>query len=43
MHFLPEKLDDYIVAHSENEPELLQKLTRETYRKVLQPIMLSGP
>jgi len=43
MHFLPEKLDQYIVAHSEAEPELLQQLTRETYQKVLQPIMLSGP
>jgi len=43
MHFLPEKLDDYIVAHSEEEPELLKQLTRETYQKVLQPIMLSGP
>ncbi len=43
MHFLPEKLDDYIVAHSEEEPKLLQQLTRETYQKILQPIMLSGP
>ncbi|MFL0353997.1 O-methyltransferase [Xanthomarina sp. GH4-25] len=43
MHFLPEKLDEYIVAHSETEPELLQQLTRETYQKILQPIMLSGP
>ncbi|WP_296313482.1 O-methyltransferase [Winogradskyella sp. UBA3174] len=43
MYFLPEVLDDYIVAHSEQEPDLLQKLTRETYQKVLQPIMLSGP
>ncbi|WP_179343869.1 O-methyltransferase [Winogradskyella ursingii] len=43
MHFLPEKLDNYIVEHSEKEPELLQQLTRETYQKVLQPIMLSGP
>ena len=43
MFFLPEKLDEYVVAHSENEPELLQKLTRETYQKILQPIMLSGP
>lgn len=43
MHFLPEQLDRYIVAHSETEPELLQQLTRETYQKVLQPIMLSGP
>ncbi|MDX1279306.1 O-methyltransferase [Oceanihabitans sediminis] len=43
MHFLPEKLDEYVVAHSEAEPELLQQLTRETYQKILQPIMLSGP
>lgn len=43
MYFLPEKLDTYVVNHSEQEPELLQQLTRETYQKVLQPIMLSGP
>jgi len=42
MHFLPEELDDYVVAHSENEPELLQELTRETFQKILQPRMLSG-
>ena len=40
MYFLPKKLDDYIVEHSETEPELLQQLTRETYQKVLQPIIL---
>ncbi|MGB0982358.1 MAG: O-methyltransferase [Winogradskyella sp.] len=43
MYFLPEAIDNYSVAHSEQEPELLQQLTRETYQKVLQPIMLSGP
>lgn len=43
MQFLPEELDDYIVNHSQEEPELLQELTRETYQKILQPIMLSGP
>lgn len=43
MHFLPEDLDTYVVNHSEQEPELLQQLTRETYQKILQPIMLSGP
>ncbi len=43
MYFLPEELDNYVVAHSEQEPKLLQQLTRETYQKVLQPIMLSGP
>jgi predicted O-methyltransferase YrrM len=43
MFFLPQDLDDYIVAHSQEEPGILQDLTRETYQKVLQPIMLSGP
>lgn len=43
MYFLPEKLDHYVVTHSESEPELLRELTKETYQKVLQPIMLSGP
>lgn len=43
MFFLPEKLDEYVVSHSQEEPELLQELTRETYQKILQPIMLSGP
>jgi predicted O-methyltransferase YrrM len=42
MHFLPEILDNYVVTHSENEPELLQQLTRETYQKIMQPRMLSG-
>jgi predicted O-methyltransferase YrrM len=42
MHFIPEKLDDYVVKHSEDEPELLQQLNRETYQKILQPRMLSG-
>ena len=43
MYFLPEALDNYVVDHSENEPDLLNQLTRETYQKILQPIMLSGP
>lgn len=42
MHFISETLDDYVVAHSEKEPALLQQLTRETYQKILQPRMLSG-
>ena len=42
MHFLPEELDEYIVAHSQKEPELLAKLNRETNQKVMQPRMLSG-
>ena len=42
MHFIKEDIDNYIVAHSEDEPELLQQLSRETYQKILQPRMLSG-
>jgi len=42
MHFISEDLDDYVISHSEKEPELLQQLTRETYQKILQPRMLSG-
>ncbi|MDA9125930.1 O-methyltransferase [Flavobacteriaceae bacterium] len=42
MHFISEKLDDYVVKHSEEEPALLKALTRETYQKILQPRMLSG-
>ena len=42
MHFLPQEIDDYVVAHSAKEPELLQQLNRETNQKVLQPRMLSG-
>ncbi|MEP0263880.1 O-methyltransferase [Dokdonia sp.] len=43
MHFLPENIDEYVVAHSAQEPEYLYNLTRETYQKILQPRMLSGP
>lgn len=42
MQFIPEKLDDYVIAHSEDEPELLKQLSRETHQKTLQPRMLSG-
>ncbi|PKA82284.1 putative O-methyltransferase YrrM [Ulvibacter sp. MAR_2010_11] len=42
MDFLPKKLDEYVVAHTQQEPELLQELNRETWQKVLQPRMLSG-
>ncbi len=42
MDFIPEKIDNYITAHSEAEPKLLQELNRETHQKVLQPRMLSG-
>lgn len=42
MNFLPEALEDYITANSEDEPLLLQRLSRETHQKILQPRMLSG-
>ncbi len=42
MNFLPEAIEAYVVNHSEDEPELLQQLTRETHQKILQPRMLSG-
>jgi caffeoyl-CoA O-methyltransferase len=42
MHFLPEKIDNYVVAHSQREPKILQELTKETWQKVLNPRMISG-
>ncbi|GGG92361.1 O-methyltransferase [Polaribacter pacificus] len=42
MHFLPEKIDNYVVEHSQHEPQLLKELTKETWQKVLNPRMLSG-
>lgn len=42
MDFLPEDIENYVVAHSQPEPELLQQLNRETWQKVLAPRMLSG-
>ena len=42
MHFLSEDLEEYIEQHSENEPELLAQLNKETYQKILLPRMLSG-
>ena len=42
MHFIPQKIDDYAVKHTQEEPELLAELTRETFQKILQPRMLSG-
>lgn len=42
MDFLPKNIEQYAVNHSQPEPELLQKLSRETWQKVLAPRMLSG-
>jgi predicted O-methyltransferase YrrM len=42
MNFLSDELDNYVTEHSENEPELLAQLNKETHQKILQPRMLSG-
>lgn len=42
MHFLSPQLEKYIEESSENEPELLEALSRETHLKVLQPRMITG-
>jgi predicted O-methyltransferase YrrM len=40
--FLPEKIDNYVVEHSQQEPKILRELTKETWQKVLNPRMISG-
>jgi len=42
MNFLPEKIYQYASDHSQNEPELLQELYKETWQKALIPRMISG-
>lgn len=42
MEFIDQRIDDYVCAHSENEPQLLYDLNRETHINVLRPRMLSG-
>lgn len=42
MYFIPKVIDKYAVEHTQPEPELLSRLSRETHQKVLQPRMLSG-
>lgn len=42
MEFLDDKIDEYVVKHSQQEPKILQELNRETWQKVLNPRMLSG-
>ncbi|CAI8303475.1 MAG: Putative O-methyltransferase/MSMEI_4947 [Polaribacter sp. SA4-10] len=40
--FLTENIDNYVVAHSQEEPKILQELTKETWQKILNPRMISG-
>jgi predicted O-methyltransferase YrrM len=42
MEFIDQKLDDYVCAHTENEPEVLNSLNRKTHLTVLRSRMLSG-
>ena len=42
MHFLSTLLEKYIQDSSEDEPELLKELSRETHLKVIQPRMITG-
>ena len=42
MEFLEKSLAEYVLAHSDEEPQLLKELDRETQLKVLMPRMISG-
>lgn len=42
MDFIDEKIENYALANSQPESDILKKLNRETYAKVLMPRMLSG-
>jgi len=42
MEFIDEKLSAYTEQHTKPESELLQRLNRETWAKVIMPRMLSG-
>ena len=42
MRFLIEEIDEYSTQYTENEPQLLSELNRETWANVMMPRMLSG-
>ncbi|MCW5517692.1 O-methyltransferase [Muriicola sp. Z0-33] len=42
MHFLSDALENYINSSTEDEPKILQELTRETHLKVVRPRMITG-
>lgn len=42
MNFIDAKLEEYADAHTTEETEVLKKLNRETWAKMLMPRMLSG-
>ena len=42
MEFIDPKIDEYVSAHSEDEPLVLKELTRETWLKAINPRMIAG-
>jgi predicted O-methyltransferase YrrM len=42
MNFLDEKLDEYVTAHTEKEPETLAELNRKTWIQTMNPRMIAG-
>jgi len=42
MEFLPEEIEEYVLSHTTEEPQLLAELNRETWANVMIPRMLSG-
>ena len=42
MEFIDEKIEEYALAFSQQESEVLKKLNRDTHAKVMMPRMLSG-
>ena len=42
MDFLPEKISQYAINHSNKEHQLLSDLSRETWANIMNPRMLSG-
>ena len=42
MDFITEKIAEYLSQNSQEEPDILSRLNRETHQKILQPRMLSG-
>jgi len=43
MQFIPKDIEEYCILHSDEEPEIYQRLTEETYSTMAIPQMLSGP
>ena len=42
MDFLDPRLEEYVLAHTQEETPVLKELNRETYAKVMTPRMLAG-